>query len=121
VVHDVTPALGFEPAVRFSGVLEGTLAQGVADDLLAVLREALSNVARHAHASQAEVDISADPDWPDPRAEGAKIISDLPAGLGTLEVINGAGHYPHTETPAEVLALLVPFLRTTLLASSGGA
>lgn len=64
---------------------------------------------------------SADPDWADPRAEGLKIVNDLPAGLGTLEVIDGAGHYPHTETPAAVLALLVPFLRMTLPAFSSNA
>jgi signal transduction histidine kinase len=62
IVSEVTPALGFEPAVRFSGVLEGTLAGDVAEDLLAAVREALSNVARHAHASSAEVDISSDSD-----------------------------------------------------------
>lgn len=67
------------------------------------------------------VEGSADPDWADPRAEGAKIINDLPDGLGTLEVIDGAGHYPHTETPAEVLALLLPFLRKTLVTSSNNA
>jgi pimeloyl-ACP methyl ester carboxylesterase len=67
------------------------------------------------------VEGSADPDWADPRAEGLKIINDLPAGLGTLEVIDGAGHYPHTETPAAVLALLVPFLRKTLVVSPNNA
>lgn len=60
---------------------------------------------------------SADPDWVDPRAEAQKIVADLADGLGTVEVIEGAGHYMHTETPAAVLALLVPFLRTTLVAS----
>jgi pimeloyl-ACP methyl ester carboxylesterase len=64
---------------------------------------------------------SADPDWPDPAAEGEKIIADLPAGLGTLAVIEGAGHYPHTETPSEVVALLVPFLRETLVGSTHDA
>lgn len=64
---------------------------------------------------------SADPDWADPRAEGLRIISDLPEGLGAVEVISGAGHYPHTETPAEVLALLVPFLHKTLTASTRNA
>ena len=39
-----------------------------------------------------------DPDWADPRAEGEKIIADLPAGLGELVVIQGAGHYPHAQT-----------------------
>jgi pimeloyl-ACP methyl ester carboxylesterase len=56
---------------------------------------------------------SADPDWADPRAEGEKIIADLPTGLGSLAVIQGAGHYPHAQCPAEVLALALPFLART--------
>jgi pimeloyl-ACP methyl ester carboxylesterase len=55
-----------------------------------------------------------DPDWADPRAEGEKIIADLPAGLGQLAVIDGAGHYPHAQTPDAVLALSLPFLARTL-------
>ena len=57
---------------------------------------------------------SLDPDWADPRAEGEKIIADLPAGLGELAVIEGAGHYPHAQTPDELLALAVPFLAKAL-------
>ncbi|MFS1303342.1 alpha/beta hydrolase [Streptosporangium longisporum] len=57
---------------------------------------------------------SLDPDWADPRAEGEKIIADLPAGLGELVVIEGAGHYPHAQTPDKVLALALPFLAKTL-------
>ncbi|MFI6784495.1 alpha/beta fold hydrolase [Micromonospora sp. NPDC050276] len=57
---------------------------------------------------------SADPDWADPRAEGERIIADLPRGLGELAVIEGAGHYPHVQTPDEVLALALPFLARTL-------
>ena len=60
VVAEVTPALGREPAVRFTGLLENTLPAEVVEDLLAVLREALSNIARHAHAPSSEVDIAAD-------------------------------------------------------------
>jgi signal transduction histidine kinase len=60
VVADVTPALGFDPAVRFSGLLD-TLPTDVSDDLLAVLREALTNVARHAHAITADVALTATP------------------------------------------------------------
>jgi pimeloyl-ACP methyl ester carboxylesterase len=56
----------------------------------------------------------ADPDWADPRAEGEKIIADLPAGLGELAVLNGVGHYPHAQTPRQVLSLAVPFLTRTL-------
>ena len=55
-----------------------------------------------------------DPDWADPRAEGEKILADLPAGLGELAVIDGAGHYPHAQTPEQVLALTLPFLARTL-------
>ncbi|MFJ8962439.1 alpha/beta fold hydrolase [Lentzea sp. NPDC102401] len=57
---------------------------------------------------------SADPDWADPRAEGEKVIADLPRGRGELAVIEGAGHYPHVQTPDEVLALALPFLAETL-------
>jgi pimeloyl-ACP methyl ester carboxylesterase len=60
------------------------------------------------------VEGSADPDWADPRAEGERILADLPAGLGELAVIEGAGHYPHAETPTALLALLLPFLGRTL-------
>jgi pimeloyl-ACP methyl ester carboxylesterase len=55
-----------------------------------------------------------DPDWADPRAEGEKIIADLPTGLGELAVIDNAGHYPHAQSPDEVLALALPFLARTL-------
>ncbi|MET8090877.1 alpha/beta hydrolase [Micromonospora sp. NPDC005220] len=57
---------------------------------------------------------SVDPDWADPRAEGERIIADLPRGLGELAVIEGAGHYPHVQTPDEVVALALPFLARTL-------
>ena len=55
-----------------------------------------------------------DPDWADPRAEGERIVADLPAGVGELTVIDGAGHYLHAQTPDEVLALALPFLAKTL-------
>jgi pimeloyl-ACP methyl ester carboxylesterase len=53
-----------------------------------------------------------DPDWADPHAEGSAIVGDLPAGLGRLEMIEGAGHYPHDQFPDEVLSLVLDFLRT---------
>jgi pimeloyl-ACP methyl ester carboxylesterase len=54
---------------------------------------------------------SLDPDWTDPRAEGEAVLAALPAGLGRLEVIEGAGHYPHTQYPDETVARLLPFLQ----------
>jgi pimeloyl-ACP methyl ester carboxylesterase len=60
------------------------------------------------------VEGDADPDWADPRAEGMKIIAELPPGVGELAVIEGAGHYPHVQTPDRVLDLALPFLARTL-------
>jgi pimeloyl-ACP methyl ester carboxylesterase len=57
---------------------------------------------------------SLDPDWADPRTGGEKIIARLPAGLGELAVIDGAGHYLQAQAPGEVVALALPFLAKTL-------
>ncbi|MFF5174713.1 alpha/beta fold hydrolase [Micromonospora sp. NPDC000089] len=59
------------------------------------------------------VEGSLDPDWADPRAEGEAIVAALPGGVGRLEVIEGAGHYPHTQFPDETVALLLPFLEAS--------
>ncbi len=59
------------------------------------------------------VEGSADPDWADPRAEGERIVADLPRGLGELAVLDGVGHYPHAQTPDQVLAVALPFLART--------
>jgi pimeloyl-ACP methyl ester carboxylesterase len=53
-----------------------------------------------------------DPDWADPRQEGEAILAALPAGLGRLEMIEGAGHYPHVQYPDEVVELVTAFLQT---------
>ena len=47
--------LGFEPSVSFSGVIDAMVTDATADHLIAALREALTNVARHAHARRVEV------------------------------------------------------------------
>jgi signal transduction histidine kinase len=62
VITDAAPALGFEPAVRFTGLLEDTLTDDLVEDLLAVLREALTNIARHAQARSADIDLTTLPD-----------------------------------------------------------
>ncbi|MFF5111237.1 alpha/beta fold hydrolase [Streptosporangium sp. NPDC000509] len=53
-----------------------------------------------------------DPDWADPHAEGSAIIEGLPSGLGHLEMIEGAGHYPHDQFPDQVVSLTLAFLRS---------
>ncbi|MEU7045851.1 alpha/beta hydrolase [Streptomyces varsoviensis] len=52
-----------------------------------------------------------DPDWADPRAEGTAIVEALPPGLGRLEMIEGAGHYPHDQSPDQVVSLMLAFLQ----------
>ncbi|GAA3394916.1 two-component system sensor histidine kinase [Cryptosporangium minutisporangium] len=70
VVGDAARVLGFSPDLRFSGPIDALLGSGasqkssgaeisVAEDLIAVLREALSNVARHARATRVDVDLAA--------------------------------------------------------------
>ncbi|MFD1657524.1 PAS domain-containing sensor histidine kinase [Streptomyces caeni] len=51
--------LGFAPAVEFDGPVDAALPDETAAHLLAVVREALSNIARHAHASAAWVTVRA--------------------------------------------------------------
>lgn len=60
------------------------------------------------------VEGAADPDWPDPGAEGGRVINDLPDGLGELVVLEGVGHYPHAQAPDQLLAVALPFLAKVL-------
>jgi pimeloyl-ACP methyl ester carboxylesterase len=53
---------------------------------------------------------TSDPDFPDPAAEGEAIVAALRPGLGTLTILEGAGHYIHTERPNELAALMTGFL-----------
>jgi pimeloyl-ACP methyl ester carboxylesterase len=53
---------------------------------------------------------TADPDFPDPAAEGEAIVAALLPGLGTLKTLEGAGHYIHAERPDELAALVTTFL-----------
>jgi two-component system, NarL family, sensor histidine kinase DevS len=54
VVSEARLVLGFEPRVRFEGPVD-TISEPIATELLTTLREALSNVARHAEASAIEI------------------------------------------------------------------
>lgn len=49
------PQLGYHPAVRFTGPLDRGVGERLAGDILAVIREAISNCARHAHATHLDI------------------------------------------------------------------
>ena len=59
VIDQEIHALGFVPALRFEGLIDTVVSPELADQVVAVLREVLSNVARHARASTTEVRLSA--------------------------------------------------------------
>jgi two-component system sensor histidine kinase DevS len=57
IAAEAARVLGFSPVVRFEGPVDTAVVEEAGEALLAVLRETLSNVARHARASRVEVDV----------------------------------------------------------------
>ncbi|WP_337061477.1 sensor histidine kinase [Kineococcus sp. G2] len=60
VASGATDPLGFEPHLALEGPLDSAVPDDVRADLLAVLGEALANVARHARASRVDVHVAVD-------------------------------------------------------------
>jgi signal transduction histidine kinase len=58
VAAELTAVLGFAPTLRMSGLLD-TLPDDLGEDVVAVARESLTNVARHARAGSVEIDVAA--------------------------------------------------------------
>jgi signal transduction histidine kinase len=58
VASDLTPALGFTPHVAFSGLLDVRMDDELLEDMIACVRETLTNIAKHARARSAVVDVS---------------------------------------------------------------
>ncbi|MGP3776802.1 sensor histidine kinase [Streptomyces sp. SDT5-1] len=54
-VEDAAQVLGFTPSLRMEGLIDADVPGPLGDDALAVLGEALTNVARHARATSADV------------------------------------------------------------------
>jgi signal transduction histidine kinase len=84
VVTEAAPALGFTPTLRLSGPIDRLFADEaggtpIVNEAVAVLREALTTVARHARATRVEVDVVG-LDADDPDSVGA-------AGSGRVPVL----------------------------------
>jgi signal transduction histidine kinase len=58
VTDDSRRSLGFVPVLRLDGPLDSLTGHPAAEDMLAALRETLSNIARHAHATTATVTVT---------------------------------------------------------------
>ncbi|MGW1927643.1 sensor histidine kinase, partial [Streptomyces massasporeus] len=76
--------LGFKPAHRFLGAIDATVGELTGKNLIAALREALSNAFRHAEASRIEVVVDAGVTLPDGSAGVRLEVADdgigIPAG-----------------------------------------
>ena len=89
-MSELTPTLGFEPAVRFDGPVDTVATTELTDNVVAVLREALTNTARHVHATEANVTIDAGD-------ELVVTITDDGTGADAFERAGGHGVHNLTE------------------------
>jgi signal transduction histidine kinase len=87
LVADAGGMLGFEPTVLFEGPVDSATPEPVAADMLAMLREALSNVARHAQASRADVVVAIDG-----HDRGELVVRVTDDGVGPPGVDEPRGH-----------------------------
>ncbi len=82
-VRDAVPALGFTPVLRMEGLIDTGTPRAVADDVVAALTEALSNVVRHARATSASVFLDA--------RSGGFTLTVTDDGVGLPEDVSGSG------------------------------
>jgi signal transduction histidine kinase len=60
IAREAAGSIGFEPRVLLEGPLDTAVDDSLATEVLATLREALSNVARHANAARVDVTVAAE-------------------------------------------------------------
>ena len=82
VVDAATDQLGFPPSLRMDGLVDTLVPDEVAEHMLAALREALSNAARHSRATAVEVTLSVGDDV---------VLSVVDDGVGLGETSRRSG------------------------------
>jgi len=60
LVRELNAVVGFEVGLTFDGPLDSAVTGAIVEHLLATLREALTNVGKHAHATKASVSVTVD-------------------------------------------------------------
>jgi signal transduction histidine kinase len=81
---EAAASLGFEPHLHLDGPIDAAVADDVGAHLLAVVREALSNIVRHARASRVEVTVRA--------ITGGELVATVADnGLGVVAPAHPAG------------------------------
>jgi signal transduction histidine kinase len=91
-IDDATAALGFRPSLRTIGPVDHTVSDVVRSDVVAVVREALSNVARHARATQATVEVAVADRMLTVRVADDGVGVAVPRPTGAPETAPGGGH-----------------------------
>jgi signal transduction histidine kinase len=93
LANDATTRLGFQPRVQFDGPLDTVVDRERGDQLLAVLREALSNVVRHAQASSVGIEVSVGADLGlRVSDDGVGLAQDAVSDPGTPSPARRSGH-----------------------------
>ncbi|MDQ1578318.1 MAG: hypothetical protein QOE21_1005 [Microbacteriaceae bacterium] len=74
VVNEASRSLSESPRLEFSGPVDIAVSGTLADDVVAVVREALTNVVKHASASTVSVSVAV--------ADGAVVVTTVDDGVG---------------------------------------
>ncbi|MDA8367487.1 MAG: ATP-binding protein, partial [Actinomycetota bacterium] len=83
LAREARRALGFDPHVTFGGPVDAMVPDSVSVEVVPVVREALSNAAKHAAASRLDIDLRV--------ADGALRLEVADNGRGLPTTDNGAG------------------------------
>jgi signal transduction histidine kinase len=120
IADEMTTMLGFAPAVQLGSGLDDRVSGEPAEHLLAVLREALSNAARHAGASRVDVTVEVGSDLvlrvsdngigigPGTRRSGLANMAERAERLGGSLLTAPAGQQAGTGTSLEWRVPLAP-------------
>ena len=119
LVRSLDPMFSFSVSVTFDGPVDTVISQSIADQLLATIREAVTNIGRHAQATKASVTLSAHDGTCRLRVSdngiGMNVDGSARTGLGLVnlrhraESLHGAMAIECPETGGTVLEWSVPF------------
>jgi signal transduction histidine kinase len=89
LVRELTPVVGSNIEVSFHGPVDSAIPDRVAEHLLATVREALTNIGRHAEATEARLDLTVEKGVCSLEVvDNGRGIGDQPSGEGGLGLVN---------------------------------
>ncbi|MGP0108231.1 MAG: GAF domain-containing protein [Acidimicrobiales bacterium] len=89
LVRELTPVVGSNVEVSFHGPVDSAIPDRVAEHLLATVREALTNIGRHAEATEARLDLTVEKGVCSLEVvDNGRGIGDQPSGEGGLGLVN---------------------------------